>query len=73
MQSLSEELGQVACVRRTQRAADWAYKYAVIDADTNCTLEVQGGPSVTDEAIVQACARAALRSLTQQGIASYDL
>jgi len=61
--------GLPACVHRTQRAAKWAYLYTVIDPDTNCGLEVQGGPSVTDEELVRTCTVTTLDSLTPAGIA----
>ena len=69
MNEWNEALGQPACVHRTQRAAKYAYKYTVIDADTNCGLEIQGGPSITDDAFVQTCTRAALDSIVPGSIA----
>lgn len=69
--SLNEALGQWACVHQTQRAAEWAYTYKVIDPDTKCTLKVYGGPSVTDEKLVQTCTRAALDIITNERIATY--
>ncbi|RMH39650.1 MAG: hypothetical protein D6689_15945 [Deltaproteobacteria bacterium] len=70
MSDLKEIDGRPACVHRTQRASEWAYKYSVIDDDTTCGLDVQGGPSVTDEGLVQKCTAAALDSLTKDGIAN---
>ena len=68
MSDMSDLMGQPTCVRRTQRAAKWAYKYNLIDADTECVLEVQGGPSVTDQNLVETCALAFMESLTKEGI-----
>jgi hypothetical protein len=68
MSDMSAVGDEPACVRRTQRAAKWAYKMTVIDPDTQCALEVQGGPSVTDEQLVRTCAESALLSLTKEGI-----
>ena len=68
MSDMTELDGQPACVHKTQRAAQWAYLYTVIDPETTCGLEVQGGPSVTDEEFVRNCTRATLESLTKAGI-----
>ncbi|HET6611288.1 MAG TPA: hypothetical protein VFG83_04835 [Kofleriaceae bacterium] len=69
--ALNEALGQWACVHQTQRAAEWAYTYKTIDPDTKCTLKVYGGPSVTDEKLVQTCTRAALDTITPESITKY--
>ncbi len=69
LSEMNESLGQPACVHKTQRAAKWAYRYSLIDPDTTCGLDVQGGPSITDEEFVQKCARATLDSLVPGGIA----
>jgi hypothetical protein len=63
-------LGQFACVREYQRASDKAFTYRVIDAETQCIFEVMGGPSVTDETLVQNCTRAALETIGPQNIAT---
>lgn len=70
MSDMTDLMGQPTCVRRTQRAAKWAYKYTLIDADTTCGLEVQGGPSVTDRVLVEKCALATMESLTKAGISN---
>jgi len=57
-------VGQPACVHITQRGVENAYSYKVIDPETRCVLEVLGGPSVTDETLVQNCTRAALEDIT---------
>lgn len=66
-----QALGQPACVHRTQRGPDWAYAYKTIDGDTKCSIVVLGGPSVTDEELVQKCTRATLETLTQAGIQNF--
>jgi hypothetical protein len=65
-------LGQFACVREYQRAAEYAYTYRAIDAETQCIVEVMGGPSVTDESLVQNCTRAALETIVPESIAKHD-
>ena len=70
MADMGDLMGQPTCIRRTQRAAKWAYKYTLIDADTTCGIEVQGGPSVTDQTLVEACALATMESLTKAGLSN---
>ncbi|HWM88964.1 MAG TPA: hypothetical protein VNO33_24100 [Kofleriaceae bacterium] len=65
----NESVGQFACVHTTQRGTKEAYTYRVIDPDTKCILEVMGGPSVTDEPLVQNCTRAALEDITSADLA----
>jgi hypothetical protein len=64
-------LGQFACVKEYQRASDYAYTYRAIDPETQCIFEVMGGPSVTDEALVQNCTRAALETITPDNIKKF--
>jgi len=59
----NDAVGQFACVHTSQRGPRQAYTYRLIDPDTRCLLEVMGGPSVTDEQLVQNCTRAALEDL----------
>jgi hypothetical protein len=61
-------IGQLACVRESQRADAYAYTYRTIDAETQCLFEVMGGPSVTDEALVQSCTRAALETIGPENL-----
>lgn len=68
----SQALGQFACVRQTQRADQYAYTYRMIDAETQCIFEVMGGPSVTDETIVQLCSKAALETITPEAIKKFQ-
>jgi hypothetical protein len=64
-------LGTFACVKEFQRAEAFAYTYRVIDAETQCIYEVMGGPSVTDEALVQSCTRAALETIGPENIKKF--
>jgi hypothetical protein len=57
-------VGQPSCVHQSQRGTQYAYTYRTIDPETSCLLEVMGGPSVTDEDLVQTCTRAALADVT---------
>jgi hypothetical protein len=69
----NSDIGQFACVRKTDRPPnDWAFTYRTIDADTSCVVEVMGGPSVTDEGLVQNCTRAALRSVGMEHLKKYN-
>lgn len=66
-------IGQFSCVRKTDRPpSDWAYTYKTIDPDTRCLVEVMGGPSVTDEELVQHCTLAAVQSITMANLKKYD-
>ena len=69
--SSNRELDQFACVQESQRAAKYAYTYRTIHAPTNCVVEVMGGPSVTDEPLVQNCTRAALEQITPAGLKNF--
>ena len=59
----NESVGRFACVHTSQRGTKEAYTYRVINPDSKCLLEVMGGPSVTDEPLVQNCTRAALEDI----------
>jgi hypothetical protein len=61
---LNEDLGVPACVHTSQRGPRWAYTYQVYDAKTQCIFRVLGGPSVTDEALVQKCTDIALTTIS---------
>jgi hypothetical protein len=67
----NDAVGEFACVHTTQRGTKEAYTYHVIDPDTKCMLEVMGGPSVTDEPLVQNCTRAALEDITLAELRSF--
>lgn len=62
--------GQFACVRATEKGAEYSYTYKFIEPDTKCTLEVMAGPSVNDEAVVRSCALAARDSIVKDGVAN---
>jgi hypothetical protein len=62
----NEQLGAFACVHASQRGVLNAYTYRVVDPKTQCVLEVMGGPSVTDETLVQNCTRAGLDLVTPE-------
>ena len=60
----NDQVGQQACVHQSQRGTLYAYTYKLTHPATKCLVEVMGGPSVTDETLVQNCARAAIEDLT---------
>jgi hypothetical protein len=68
--SANDAVGQVACVHASQRGTENAYTYKLTHPTTKCMLEVMGGPSVTDETLVQNCARAAIDDLTPGELAA---
>jgi hypothetical protein len=68
----NEAVGQFACVHTSQRGTKEAYTYRVIDPDTKCMLEVMGGPSVTDEPLVQNCTRAALEDIALADLKNFQ-
>jgi hypothetical protein len=68
----NHDLGQFACVQEFQRASEYAYTYRVIDPETKCIFEVMGGPSVTDESLVQNCTRAALETIGPENIKKFQ-
>ena len=67
----NETLGLFACVHQTQRGVENAYTYKVVDPETKCTLEIMGGPSVTDETLVQNCTRAALEDMSPDKLKNF--
>lgn len=62
--------GQFACVRATEKGAEYSYTYKFIEPDTKCTIEVMAGPSVNDEALVRSCALAARDTIVKAGVAT---
>lgn len=66
----NDAIGQLACVHQSQRGTQYAYTYKVTHPATRCLLEVMGGPSVTDESLVQNCTRAAIEDLTPGELSS---
>jgi hypothetical protein len=69
--TLTTDLGIDACVHTTQRGVEQAYTYKVIDRDTKCSYRVLGGPSVTDEMLVQTCTQAALDLISRDSLKKY--
>jgi hypothetical protein len=57
-------------VHASQRGTENAYTYKLTHPPTKCLLEVMGGPSVTDESLVQNCTRAAIEDLTPGELSS---
>jgi hypothetical protein len=70
--TINEDLGFPACVHQTQRATKWAYTYKVVDPETQCVIDVMGGPSVTDEELVQRCTKAAVALITRASLAKHQ-
>jgi len=66
----NDAVGLLACVHASQRGVENAYTYKVTHPPTKCLLEVMGGPSVTDEGLVQNCTRAAVEDLTPGELSS---
>jgi hypothetical protein len=66
----NDAVGQLACVHQSQRGTEYAYTYKLTHPPTKCLLEVMGGPSVTDESLVQNCTRAAMEDLTPGELSS---
>lgn len=56
---VSEDVGELTCVKEIEAGADYRYVYEVLDPDSRCKIQVNPGPSVIDEKTVLACARAA--------------
>ena len=62
--------GQFACLRSTEKGAEYSYTYKFIEPDTKCVLEAMAGPSVNEESMVRNCALAARDAMTQEGVAN---
>lgn len=54
----STEIGDLTCIKEYEAGADYKHVYTVYDPDSKCRLQVNPGPSVTDEAVVKGCAKA---------------
>jgi len=67
----NRDLEQFSCVHKSQRAAKYAYTYKTIHYPTKCIIEVMGGPSVTDEPLVQNCTKAALELMTKESLKDF--
>ena len=67
----NRDLDQYSCVHKSQRAAKYAYTYKTIHRQTKCQIEVMGGPSVTDEPLVQNCTKAAIELLDKDNLKNF--
>ena len=52
-------LGTFACLKVNAVGSDDVNVYRLLDEDTKCILEVRGGPSMVDNAVIAECAKAA--------------
>lgn len=63
--------GNFACLRSTQKGAEYNYTFKFIEPDTRCLVDVMAGPSVEDKELVRSCASAAREAITSAGVANY--
>jgi CRISPR/Cas system-associated protein endoribonuclease Cas2 len=63
--------GQIACLRATEKGAEYSYTYKFIEPDTKCVLEVLAGPSVEEKELVEKCAIAARAEITKESISNW--
>jgi hypothetical protein len=54
-----DSLGSYACVHITAVGEADVKSFRLLDEDTRCVLLIRGGPSNTDNAMIQSCAKAA--------------
>ena len=54
-----ESLGFYACQQVVAQGADDVHVFRFLDSDTKCVLQVRGGPSLIDNAVISSCAKAA--------------
>jgi hypothetical protein len=64
-----ESLGFFACVQSVAQGADDVSSFRFLDADTKCVLQVRGGPSMIDNAVISSCAKAASELIGPANIA----
>lgn len=64
----NDAIGVFACVKVTPKGPDNAYTYKFADPDARCVVQVRGGPSVSDEAEVRRCAKAALELIGPESL-----
>ncbi len=62
--------GEFACLRSTEKGAEYSYTYKFIEPDTKCTVEAMAGPSVNDQEMVKNCALAARQVMTMASMAN---
>lgn len=58
-----DSLGSYACVHMVAVGADDVKVFRLLDDDTRCVLQIRGGPSNTNNAMIQRCAKAARDSI----------
>jgi hypothetical protein len=58
-----ESLGSYACVHIVPVGADDVKVFWLLDADTRCVLRIRGGPSNTNNDMIQSCAKTARDSI----------
>ncbi len=58
-----ESLGSYACVRIVAVGAADVKVFRLLDDDTRCILRIRGGPSNTDNEMIQSCAKTARDSI----------
>jgi hypothetical protein len=54
-----ESLGFYACLQIVATGANDVFSFRILDSDTKCVLQVRGGPSLVDNAVISTCAKAA--------------
>ncbi len=58
-QTVSTDIGSLTCTKALEAGENYRTIVSVLDPDTHCKVQVNPGPSVTEEALVKQCARAA--------------
>jgi len=66
--TVTNDVGDVGCVRAVQAGEKFRHVVTTIDPDTRCRIVVNGGPSVTELEVVKTCARAALQTIGPEQI-----
>ncbi len=56
-ETTSSEIGDLTCVKEFEAGDRYKHVYSVFDPDSKCRLQVNPGPSVTEEEVVKLCAR----------------
>jgi hypothetical protein len=54
-----DSMGSYACVQIVPHGAVDVMSFRFLDPETKCVIEVRGGPSMTDNAFIASCAKAA--------------
>ena len=58
-EKIDDSLGFKSCILVVAQGEDDVNRYRFFDDDTKCILQVRGGPSMVDNSIIGACAKAA--------------